>query len=659
MVTLENEMLLVQLYDRPGILGYTHKPTGARFAGDDGEGLLAINGQRIPWSDWNIGTAVDAERSQVTYTLRHATMGFGLTFRFALQQHSLLMTLAHIEEGDEAVNTVEWFDLPLVTCDDPSATYWRENWSQNDWGAPLGKGLYALNNEKRRIGHAIPDRATQPTVHACFFAGDLCCFVHSTYPYLPLLTRLGESAAVPERGSSFSVGLNRYQYHVRDKLAPPLQIRVVFLSDSNGDAVADECDYLLWLNRQFPDPDPRYRNSIWGKIDCATPGKVTTTFSQALELIEAIYHITDGMPQIVYLVGWQYDGHDTGYPSLDQLNPRLGGSAALLHLVQTARERYNCSVSYHINLDDSYREHPGWDERLICRDTDGSLISWEVFNGRMSYHISHTKDVESGAVFRRLKAMLDLVPVPDTIHLDAFRCSNCSWEADGFIGVMEELLCGVQPILTFFREQGIDVTTESLDRVPSEPAGLFSAVWHMYEPQLYHGKILGGGRGAGVLAFGVGTSTDYDIAHAQLEHDWASIVDQIYLGTILYQLYLTREMTALRWNVEAQEVMVRFGDVITAQIDLRNNRLHVAWGEVQVAENGDRFVPLHDAIYAYSTEGRERWWRLPPDWSGVPVQVHTLTRHGRVDPPPYRLERDRIWLRLQPREPVKIMKHPV
>src|SRR5438045_1209248 len=43
--------------------------------------------------------------------------------------------------------------------------------------------------------------------------------------------------------------------------------------------------------------------------------RVHLTFEQALEVIERLDRITCGAPKIVYLVGWQYNGHDSKYPA--------------------------------------------------------------------------------------------------------------------------------------------------------------------------------------------------------------------------------------------------------------------------------------------------------------------------------------------------------
>src|SRR2546427_9324255 len=51
--------------------------------------------------------------------------------------------------------------------------------------------------------------------------------------------------------------------------------------------------------------------------------KVYLTFEQALEVIERLDRITCGAPKIVYLVGWQYNGHDSKYPAWGGVNHRL------------------------------------------------------------------------------------------------------------------------------------------------------------------------------------------------------------------------------------------------------------------------------------------------------------------------------------------------
>ncbi len=44
---------------------------------------------------------------------------------------------------------------------------------------------------------------------------------------------------------------------------------------------------------------------------------------QTLEVIKKIDSLTLGIPKIIYLVGWQYDGHDSKYPAFFEANAGL------------------------------------------------------------------------------------------------------------------------------------------------------------------------------------------------------------------------------------------------------------------------------------------------------------------------------------------------
>jgi hypothetical protein len=53
------------------------------------------------------------------------------------------------------------------------------------------------------------------------------------------------------------------------------------------------------------------------------PKRVYLTFAQALEVIRKLDHLTCGVPKLVYLVGWQFDGHDSKYPAWNEVNRYL------------------------------------------------------------------------------------------------------------------------------------------------------------------------------------------------------------------------------------------------------------------------------------------------------------------------------------------------
>lgn len=90
-------------------------------------------------------------------------------------------------------------------------------------------------------------------------------------------------------------------------------------------------DYYDWRKTGKPERPwfHKYDQSLVMKIflaertdqdrDC----KVHLTFEQALDVIERLDRITCGAPKIVYLVGWQYNGHDSKYPAWAEVNHRL------------------------------------------------------------------------------------------------------------------------------------------------------------------------------------------------------------------------------------------------------------------------------------------------------------------------------------------------
>ena len=48
-----------------------------------------------------------------------------------------------------------------------------------------------------------------------------------------------------------------------------------------------------------------------------------TTCEEALSIIKGMHAISRGMKQVVYLVGWRYDGHDSKCPAWFETNRHL------------------------------------------------------------------------------------------------------------------------------------------------------------------------------------------------------------------------------------------------------------------------------------------------------------------------------------------------
>lgn len=205
-------------------------------------------------------------------------------------------------------------------------------------------------------------------------------------------------------------------------------------------------------------PDEQHKKTI-----------VHANFEKALEYIKAVDKITLGVPKIIYLVGWQYLGHDSGYPAFFEVNEALKRDCdatardSLLWLMEEAY-KYNTTVSLHINMYDAYKNSPLWElyveKGLICLDENKNLYKAGFWNGQQAYAISYKREWDCGFAQRRIDKLLELLPIEraGTIHIDAFHC-----RPDVGHGLtLSDSHEGRLKIIRYFRSKGIDVTSEYL-----------------------------------------------------------------------------------------------------------------------------------------------------------------------------------------------------
>ena len=580
-VILEGDELTVALHrDLPLLRGYVHRRSGRTFGAGAPGGRLRINGADQSWDELDI--AVRAGGGERRYTV---TVDAGLSFDivFALRGSTLQVRLDNIDDARTPLASLEWIDLPLLTCADSGFRCYR---------------LFTTDPDPEAMGK-------------------------------------------------------------------------MWLRDAHADiAGADTTRF------------------------CPASGCVST-LAECEEIIRAFHGVTDGLPQAAFLVGVESQQPEGAYPSMDRYNENLGPRTELYRLAARCKEELNALVSYHANIDDAHRSSKDFDPALVgVRYHPGGTVFDEEktnFDDRILGGMSHTRDVESGAIFRRFEGMMRTVPVEGTIHLDNLRITNCDPRSDPEgIGILEELVCGLMPIVAWLRERGISVSTEGYNGLPADPARLVSAFWH-HDPrdsarQIYHRKIMGGGRGD---HYGGGTTADYGICKSfhqdityhpisvqslgreafdahfpwlaprtrltlSFEEDWQEIVERIYLGSLLNLFYLQHEMLA--WDDADGGVLMRFAGGIRAEVGVGSpERLLVTWNDVVVADGGDRFVPLGDGVHCYSRHGCRRAWLLPPALRGRPLELFTLSAAGRGAAPEHRLQGDRLTLALAARVPAKVI----
>jgi hypothetical protein len=357
------------------------------------------------------------------------------------------------------------------------------------------------------------------------------------------------------------------------------------------------------------------------RTDAGKGCKVCLTFEQALDVIERLDRITCGAPKIVYLVGWQFNGHDSKYPAWSEVNPRLKraqDATALESLRWLMREgrKHHTVVSLHVNALDAYDDSPLWQEYLekniIAKDKGGAPLKGIVWNGQQSYPLSYAREWETGCAKRRIDGLLKMLPElkeAHTIHVDAFHTYPPlppASQVEGFKGISPflgygpEQECAAQrKFLRYFRDWGLDVTSEHSTGGRLDPfVGLQPMAW-IYEPpapgispSLYCGTPMR--------------------AESEIRTDpqkLTGLLDQ-------FCLKAAPEIWANAWRAANHDQSPQTAD----------------WQGV--LQGNDCFVPLvwsvNPTLLGYSRGGYERKaWKLPADWSGTKtVQITNVTVDG-------------------------------
>ncbi|WP_460545393.1 endo-alpha-N-acetylgalactosaminidase family protein [Echinicola sediminis] len=248
------------------------------------------------------------------------------------------------------------------------------------------------------------------------------------------------------------------------------------------------CLFFHRLSAQQSIWNHNYSKSVVMKLLMAKPdahggSKVYCDFEKALEWIKQADNLTLQVPKIIYLVGWQYNGHDDKYPAFFEVNEALKrpedqtARESLQWLMREAR-KYHTTVSLHINMTDAYDDSPLWDtyveNDMISKGLSGDLMVIGNYNNRKAYQINYKREWEAGWTQRRIDSLVNLLPElknAGTIHIDA-------WIARESKGHQESMIMEAdyqKKALHYWAEKGIDVTSEwAMDYM----TGLVPFAWH-------------------------------------------------------------------------------------------------------------------------------------------------------------------------------------
>jgi len=659
-VFLENGRLKVEVDNRfPRVLRYEVKDLGAALPGavSSQANVVEVNGAPFTELSLSAEAPIRGERKyriypkiggqEARYTFRiwetYGVITFDIVFQ--LVEDSLVMRLERVSEGGDFRLQTLYFpnhQLVSVRATDPGASAFRAEFYRTPWDE-RPKGLIRWKRIfNGPLSELAPDQEVEPTHWAMVSTSKVVAVLDNNIPVFPVDTLATGSGRAAD---AISLWNGPYHYRVGGEIVEPLVARISLLGDVNADGETDWVDGAIRLRDTMSVPGPEYSDTFVCKIFCSRPPSrsdrerlgvgakpnVTTTFAQSLEIVRKLYHLTHHRRQIMYLVGWQHLGHDDKWPDFNVVNPYLGGKAELINVMNKARE-YNAVISLHLNIDGSYKNSPAWRDDVIARRPDGELMQWQEFNGWMSHHVSHQKDVRQGDLLARIDRLLDTLPLEKSVHIDAMRYTNESWEPDGFIDMTAEFHAW-KKIYDHWRQRGISITTESASANPAF-VGKVAGFWHLlgrvpgkeYFWFLAHRRWVGGGANSPERQV-FGTSRHRDI-NGREQTPMSELVEGYYLDTLVFQHL--NHFEATDYEDDGNTLKISYGNgKCTATYDRAGDALRVVSGGIAIAVGSDRFVPVDETtILAYSKIGGRQEWRLPMGWNEGRITIHRLTEAG-------------------------------
>lgn len=399
-----------------------------------------------------------------------------------------------------------------------------------------------------------------------------------------------------------------------------------------------------------------YTRTLMLKLDLAIPDpemgcKVMCTFDQALEIVKQIDRMTPGYTKVLYLVGWQYNGHDDRYPEFFEVNGQLkspGDATArdsLLRLVEEA-QKYNTVISYHINISDAYQESALWPEYmandLILLGRNGQPKVTGVWGGRNAYQVRLAQEWESGYFQKRVDRLLELLPIEEagTVHIDAFFVRR------GRHTPIAREKAARRKMIEYFNSRGVEVTSEFIYREQnsglrlhwgtSDTIGLIPAFWNpVLSPReilKYPATLVGYGEQCTALTpykslewLIYGNLHGEDILLDHEKPDWVQRFLKRFITYTVPHYYLNQFQRQKMCGVGQSRRLCHSGGVVSCVDGHRieqNGRVLKRGNDLCLPE-----VIRPNSYLAYSESGGEQTWYL----AGKTANIRRLTPDGVSD----------------------------
>lgn len=636
---------------------------GTEMRGEDFGAKLAVTLHRKrPWGFVTLpleAASVKATETQADFRFQATYEGEpagSFTVRYAVEGASVHVSTEQMEEenGYELIETA----LPrLVTVREEDGRVWLAHGDQGGSVAELSAAMAASLPANRFWGSVL---ASLPLV---MVANERAICVEETTAYMDGTTLAATGDPGRRRASLGTIQRHRVNgslcYDMN--LAPPnprdcgnqqtpnlligqhSHCRLDFVGDVDGNGRVDWLDGAKMVRARMPSkPTSFYDDKFEYGIHLDQPlwKDPGATFEEAGELIRKVAALTDNSPQVVQLWGWQVHGKDTGYPSVAEVNQRIGGYDGLMKLMEQG-PRHNCHVTFSDNYDDAYKSSPAWNSTVVARRPDGELWKSRNWTGEDSYILGMAKYMK-GPGAERIRYTCEHYKLRDTTHIDvlSYYAIRNDWDPAHPASGVKNLKEGRYEVLEGFRKYGVDVSSEAL-----RYAFIGKVTWFNYADGLARARCPFGGTPVPMLPLVYRKAAMWGAdGHAKPFPErmidalfwntggrtWLTKDSPLEDVTDLFYLLMVPWFKIHHLDIESFE---RAGEDVTIGLE-RNTTLHlnmsrqtysVRLGGFEVARDGSTFCPLDDRRIAfYSLKAQELSIALPERWDGTTIAAVAL-----------------------------------
>lgn len=406
--------------------------------------------------------------------------------------------------------------------------------------------------------------------------------------------------------------------------------------------------------RLMEDYPKLYKDTLMYKIMLDASGQYTeenpsklifskiTTLSDVKKMIMKMYHLSYGMRQVVYLIGWQKGGHDFCYPYPHKLqfNPNCG-TLAEFNSLREELKAYNVELSLHDNFDDAYlSDEYVINDNIICIDECGNPWKGWMWAGGMSYILDPKAYITSGEMQERVDCMITDYGIKDSYHLDVLTSEvrRYNFKQNSLMSA-EDGIKYKKEILEAFNKKGIDVTSETLALPFVGKIGYAQNTRYRFKDSLFyadeivplttigfHGitpyKVGANGSCESILrsiALGAACCIETETETNVLVNSRNLYLSSIPMSKLAYKRVTNSEIKKDKWEFIYEDSKV--------MVDFKTGNYCIEFEGKVISENYTTFMQLYEDTYCYySINSGEIRPEFPLMWKNV--VVHELNENG-------------------------------